>query len=126
MDLEVKCGQMALDMKVIGKLIKLTVKVNSFMLMEIYMKASGSMIKLMEKVLILRIKEVNIKSRCSKLHYNRSNCQVVSRPIPRSRLFKLDKLLNLRSDCILNYIMKVVEATPVRPNTCFKKDPIRI
>jgi len=55
MDLEVKCGQMALDMKVIGKLIKLTVKVNSFMLMEIYMKASGSMIKLMVKVLILML-----------------------------------------------------------------------
>ena len=48
MDLEVKCGQMALDMKVIGKLIKLTVKVNSFMLMEIYMKVSGTITNAMD------------------------------------------------------------------------------
>jgi hypothetical protein len=53
MVLVVKCGQMAQDMKVIGNLIKPTVKENLSMLTVIFMRANGSMIKLMEKVLIL-------------------------------------------------------------------------
>lgn len=53
MDMDLSYGLMALNMKVIGVVIKLTVKENLFMQTEIFTKANGLMIKPMEKELIL-------------------------------------------------------------------------
>lgn len=65
MAMGLKCGQMVLDMKEAGRMIKLMVKESLFMQMVIFMRASGSMIKLMEKVLtrmlmVLTIMEIGL------------------------------------------------------------------
>jgi hypothetical protein len=60
-DMEFKCGQMVQDIKEIGKIIKLMVKENLFMLMEIFIKVNGKMIKLMDLVVINIPMELHMK-----------------------------------------------------------------
>jgi len=60
--MEFKNGQMELDMRGIGKIIKLMDTGNFFMLMVMFLRESGNLIKLMDMVYIIILMEQNMKA----------------------------------------------------------------